>query len=76
MSEQTQFIVDQQEREFVLILPKTAWDSPIPVFFAFHGLGGNMWSSGKMFRVHEFWPEAIVGEQWGHTQTHFWRDAK
>jgi|694.fasta_scaffold06664_8 poly(3-hydroxybutyrate) depolymerase len=51
--------VDSVNREALVYVPEKV-DQPLPVVFCFHGHGGNMRQASRSFRIHEFWPEAIV----------------
>lgn len=52
--------VKGRQREALLHVPETARTTPSPVVFAFHGHGGTMRRSVRMFGFHRLWPEAIV----------------
>jgi polyhydroxybutyrate depolymerase len=58
--ERREFTVDGVTREALISLPATAKATPAPVIFAFHGHGGNMQNSSRMYGYHSLWPEAIV----------------
>ena len=52
--------VDGVTREALVSIPAKAKTEPTPLVFAFHGHGGNMQNSARMYHIHTLWPEAIV----------------
>ena len=52
--------VDGVTREAIVSIPAKAKTEPTPLVFAFHGHGGNMQNSARMYHIHTLWPEAIV----------------
>jgi polyhydroxybutyrate depolymerase len=50
--------IDGTTRRALVHLPASAEGAPI--IFAFHGHGGTMNFAARRFRLHEFWPEAVV----------------
>ena len=52
--------VDGVKREAVLYAPASAKTSASPLIFGWHGHGGNMHNSARMYHFHALWPEAIV----------------
>jgi polyhydroxybutyrate depolymerase len=55
-----EWTVDGIVREALLSIPAKAKTTAAPVVFAFHGHGGNMNNSARMYHIHTLWPEAIV----------------
>lgn len=55
-----EWTIDGVKREALLYLPPPAKETPAPLVFGFHGHGGNMNNSAKMYHLHALWPEAIV----------------
>jgi polyhydroxybutyrate depolymerase len=55
-----EFTVDGVAREALLYVPPNAKTEPCPLVFGFHGHGGNMQNSARMYHIHTLWPEAIV----------------
>ena len=55
-----EFTVDGVVREVLVSTPAKAQTEPSPLVFAFHGHGGNMQNSARIYHIHTLWPEAIV----------------
>ena len=56
----TKWTIDGAEREALIFLPSTSFNSKPPVIFAFHGHGGHMHFAARGMAFQDFWPEAIV----------------
>jgi len=55
-----QWTVDGVVREALVCIPAGAKTDATPLVFAFHGHGGSMTNSARMFAFHKRWPEALV----------------
>ncbi len=55
-----EWTVDGVAREALISVPSKAKSEATPVVFGFHGHGGNMNNSARMYHIHTLWPEAIV----------------
>ncbi len=52
--------VEGVTRQALIYAPRPAPGVHPPVIFAFHGHGGNMNYSARAYRLHRYWPEAVV----------------
>jgi polyhydroxybutyrate depolymerase len=53
-------IADAERHAIVFANANPAEHAGAPVVFVFHGHGGNAQNAARRFRIHEFWPEAVV----------------
>ncbi|MCK5097569.1 MAG: prolyl oligopeptidase family serine peptidase [Desulfobacteraceae bacterium] len=55
-----EWTVDGVTRKVLLHIPKNIDKANVPVIFAFHGHGGNMLRSTKIYQFHVLWSKALV----------------
>jgi polyhydroxybutyrate depolymerase len=55
----TQWTIDGQTREAIILAPKKKSSALAPVIFSFHGHGGTM-RFGLRYDFQKYWPEAMV----------------
>src|SRR5215213_7882694 len=55
-----EWTVDGVKREALIYAPEKAKAEAAPLVFGWHGHGGNMNNSARMYHIHTLWPEAIV----------------
>ena len=48
------------KREALIYAPEKAKAEATPLVFGWHGHGGNMNNSARMYHIHTLWPQAIV----------------
>ncbi len=51
--------IEGLDRTAIVFAPTVTTKHP-PLVFGFHGHGGNGRQASRSFRIHEFWPEAVV----------------
>ncbi len=57
---QREWTIDSMTRQALVWIPESAATNAAPLVFAFHGHGGAAAQASRSFRMHEFWPEAVV----------------
>lgn len=55
-----EWTVGDAKREAIVCAPDKAATEPAPLVFVWHGHGGTMKNSERVFAVHKLWPEAVV----------------